>query len=57
MRPLIAHCRKGLGALYGKTGREEDAKRELSQAIEMYREMEMTFWLEKAEAAMAEVIR
>ena len=52
MRPLIAHCRKGLGALYGRTGREEKARAELTAATGMYREMEMTFWLEKAEAAL-----
>jgi len=28
---------------------------ELTAAMDMYREMEMTFWLEKAEEAMAEV--
>ena len=55
MRPLIAHCRKGLGALYGITGQEENARTELTAAMDMYREMEMTFWLEKAEEAMAEV--
>jgi tetratricopeptide (TPR) repeat protein len=55
MRPLIAHCRKGLGALYGRTGQEEKARTELTAAMDMYREMEMTFWLEKAEAAMAEI--
>ncbi len=55
MRPLIAHCRKGLGALYGRTGREKKGREELAAAMDMYREMEMTFWLEKAEAAMVEV--
>ena len=53
MRPLTAHCRKGLGALYGGTGREEKARAELTTAIDMYREMEMTCWLEKAETALA----
>jgi hypothetical protein len=28
---------------------------ELSTAIEMYRDMEMTFWLPKTEAALAEM--
>ncbi len=55
MRPLVAHCRKGLGALYRRTGREEKGREELTAAMDMYREMEMTFWLEKAEAALAEV--
>ncbi len=55
MRPLVAHCRKGLGALYGRTGQEDEARTELTAAMDMYREMEMTFWLEKAEEALAEV--
>ena len=54
MHPLMAHCRKGLGDLYGRTGQNEKARTELSAAADMYREMEMTFWLEKAEVALAE---
>jgi tetratricopeptide (TPR) repeat protein len=53
MRPLQAHCRKGFGALYGRTGRGEKGREELTAAMDMYREMEMTFWLEKAEEALA----
>ena len=55
MRPLMAHCRKGLGALYGKTGQEEKGRSELTAAMDMYRDMEMTFWLEKAEEALVKV--
>ncbi len=55
MRPLQAHCHRGLGTLYSQTGQSEQARAELSTAIEMYREMEMTFWLPEAEAALAEV--
>jgi class 3 adenylate cyclase/tetratricopeptide (TPR) repeat protein len=55
MRPLLAHCHLGLGALYGKVGRQDQARAELSTAIELYRSMEMTFWLPQAEAALAEV--
>jgi hypothetical protein len=43
MRLLQAHCHLGLGTLYGKGGREEQARSELSAAIELYRAMEMTF--------------
>ncbi len=53
MRPLVAHCRKGLGALYGRAGREEMGREELTAAMDMYRDMEMTFVLEKAEEALA----
>jgi tetratricopeptide (TPR) repeat protein len=55
MRPLQAHCHLGLGILYAKIGRRAEARAELSPAIELYRAMEMTFWLPQAEAALAEV--
>ena len=55
MRPLTAHCHLGLGTLYAKIGRVEQARAELSTAIELYRAMEMTFWLPQAEAALAQV--
>jgi hypothetical protein len=38
--------------LYHQTGQTEQARAELSRAIEMYREMEMTFWLPQTEAVM-----
>jgi tetratricopeptide (TPR) repeat protein len=55
MRPLQAHCHRGLGMLYGKLGQQEQARSELSTAIAMYRTMEMTFWLPQAEAALAQL--
>jgi tetratricopeptide (TPR) repeat protein len=55
MRPLQAHCYLGLGTLYRKVGRQNRARAELSTAIELYRSMEMTFWLPQAEAALAGV--
>jgi tetratricopeptide (TPR) repeat protein len=55
MRPLQAHCHLGLGTLYVKTGQREQARTELSTAIELYRAMDMTFWLPQAEAALAQV--
>jgi tetratricopeptide (TPR) repeat protein len=55
MRPLQAHCHRGLGTLYAATGQRERAHAELSMAIEMYRGMEMTFWLPETEAALAQV--
>jgi class 3 adenylate cyclase/tetratricopeptide (TPR) repeat protein len=55
MRPLQAHCHCGLGKLYATIGRQEQARRELSTAIELYRAMDMTFWLPQAEAALAQV--
>jgi class 3 adenylate cyclase/tetratricopeptide (TPR) repeat protein len=55
MRPLVAHCKLGLGTLYQRVGRNEEAQAELATAAELYRTMEMTFWLAKAEAAVARV--
>jgi hypothetical protein len=55
MRPLQAHCHLGLGTLYAKTGRREQARTELSAAITLYRAMEMTFWLPQAEATLVQV--
>jgi tetratricopeptide (TPR) repeat protein len=55
MRPLQAHCHLGLGTLYTKMGWREQAHAELVAAIDLYRAMEMTLWLSKAEAMLAEV--
>jgi tetratricopeptide (TPR) repeat protein len=55
MRPLVAHCHRGLGMLYTATGQQEQARTALSTAVEMYRAMEMTFWLPQTEVALARV--
>jgi class 3 adenylate cyclase/tetratricopeptide (TPR) repeat protein len=55
MRPLQAHCQRGLGTLYSMTGRQEQARAALSTAIEMYQTLEMTFWLSQAEAVLAQM--
>jgi hypothetical protein len=47
---LIAHCHLGLGKLYRCTGQREQAREHLTTATTMYREMDMRFWLEQAEA-------
>jgi predicted protein tyrosine phosphatase len=57
MRPLVAHCHLGLGRLYGQSGHAGQARAALSAAIELYRAMDMTFWLPQAERALAEVKR
>jgi class 3 adenylate cyclase/tetratricopeptide (TPR) repeat protein len=49
MRPLVAHCHLGLGKLYRRTGKREQAHEHLTTATTMYREMDMRFWLEQAE--------
>jgi hypothetical protein len=48
MRPLAAHCHLGLGKLYKRTGKREHAQERLTTATTMYREMRMTYWLERA---------
>jgi tetratricopeptide (TPR) repeat protein len=57
MRPLVAHCRLGLGILYAKTGQRQQAHAELSAAIDLYHAMDMTFWLPQAEAVLAQVVK
>jgi tetratricopeptide (TPR) repeat protein len=54
MRPLIAHCHLGLGKLYRRTGNHQQAREHLSTAMTMYREMDMRFWLEQAEAQITQ---
>ena len=54
-KPCFARraCRSEMSS--GRTVREKMGREELTAAMDMYREMEMTFWLEKAEAALAGV--
>jgi len=54
MRPLVAHCHLGLDRLYRRTGTRDQAQEHLTIATTMYREMEMRFWLEQAEAELME---
>ena len=55
MRPLVAHCHLGLGKLHLRTGQREHAHEHLTIATTLYREMDMQFWLEQAEAEMKEL--
>ncbi|HSX83676.1 MAG TPA: hypothetical protein VLQ80_34660, partial [Candidatus Saccharimonadia bacterium] len=55
MRPLQAHCHRGLGTLYLTLGQRERARAALSTAIDLYHAMDMTFWLPQAEAMLAQV--
>ena len=55
MRPLQAHCHRGLGTLYARQGLPEQARAALSTAIELYRIMAMTRWLPQAEIILAQV--
>src|SRR5262249_39084283 len=52
MRPLVAHCRLGLGKLCRQTSDPAKVDEHLTTGAAMYRAMGMTFWLEKAEAEL-----
>ena len=52
MRPLVAHCHLGLGKFYHRTGKRSRAQEHVTTATMMYRKMSMTYWLEKADAAL-----
>ncbi len=53
MRPLMAQCHLGLGRLGLQAGQEQLAEAHLTAASAMFREMGMSYWLEKAEAAVS----
>jgi len=55
MRPLQAHCHRGLGTVYAALGQREQAHTALTTAIELYRALDMAFWLPETEAALAHV--
>jgi tetratricopeptide (TPR) repeat protein len=50
MRPLVAHCNVRLGKLNRRSGDRTQAEEYLTAGITMYRDMDMRFWLEEAEA-------
>ncbi|MEK6209453.1 MAG: hypothetical protein AABM64_03625 [Pseudomonadota bacterium] len=52
MRPLIAHCRLGMGQLHQRMGRLSEARAEFSRATEMYRQMDMQFYLKQSEVEL-----
>ena len=56
MRPLQAHCHLGLGTLYSQCGQREPARAAIAAALALYRDMDMTFWLPQAEAALARML-
>jgi tetratricopeptide (TPR) repeat protein len=55
MRPLVAHCHRGLGTLYSRAERLDEARAALSTAVHMYRTMEMALWLPQAEAMLVQI--
>jgi hypothetical protein len=55
MRPLVAHCHLGLARLHRRTGKREQAQEHLTTATTMYREMRMTYWLDRATTELKEL--
>ena len=53
MRPLVAHCHLGLGRLHAGSGDGARAPQHISAATAMFRELDMPFWLSRAEAHAA----
>ena len=52
MRPLVAHCHLGLGTLYARVGKPEQAREYLAAAATMFRDMDMRFWLAQADSEL-----
>jgi tetratricopeptide (TPR) repeat protein len=55
MRPLVAHCHLGLGKLYRRAGKRDDAAGHFTTAVTMFGEMDMRYWREQAETAMGKL--
>jgi tetratricopeptide (TPR) repeat protein len=55
MRPLVAHCHFHLGKLFREIDRRDQAREHLTTATTMYREMDMRFWLDRAEVEIQEL--
>jgi tetratricopeptide (TPR) repeat protein len=48
MRPLIAHCHRGLDGVYRRLGKPQIADEHRTLALAMYREMQMTYSVDSA---------
>jgi tetratricopeptide (TPR) repeat protein len=55
MRPLAAHCHVSLAKLYRRSAQREQAHEHFATSIMMYRDMDMPFWLKKAEQEIGEL--
>ncbi|MEK7714545.1 MAG: hypothetical protein AAB387_03730 [candidate division NC10 bacterium] len=53
LNPLLAHCHLGLGKLYRPVGKGQEAREHLTTAATMLRDMDLRFWLARAEAELA----
>jgi tetratricopeptide (TPR) repeat protein len=55
LRPLMAHCHLGLGKLARQAGQPSKARDEFAAATTMWREMDVRFWFEQAEAELRQL--
>jgi class 3 adenylate cyclase/tetratricopeptide (TPR) repeat protein len=53
LRPLIADCHLGLAKLYRDAGARDQCHVHATSATTMYRELGMTFWLDRAQTELA----
>jgi DNA-binding SARP family transcriptional activator len=53
MRPLLAHCRLGLGTAYARAGKKELARTVLAAALGEYCAMAMSYWVTRAESLLS----
>jgi hypothetical protein len=54
MAPLLAHSLLGIGLLYARSGRPQQARADLSTAADLFRAMQMGRWLPQAEATLTQ---
>ena len=55
MKPLLAHCHNGLGHVYINEGKASEARSELETAMDLYRSMDMDFWLPQVRSTFKEI--
>ena len=44
LRPLMAHCHLGLGALYRRAGKRQETREHITTAVTMFGEMDTRYW-------------
>jgi class 3 adenylate cyclase/tetratricopeptide (TPR) repeat protein len=52
LRPLLGRCQLALGAELHRAGEREAGRGHLEEAVALFSEMDMRFWLDRAEAAL-----
>jgi len=52
-RPLSARCHLGLGTLFRRIGRAQDARAHLVAASQLFNEMQMRLWSERVQTSLS----